>query len=215
MTLTGLAFRNLSRNRARTLLTILGVGVATLTFLLLRTILYAWTSAADYAQKDRVVTRHKVTFVMGLPKRYVDDVRNLPEVKLAGYASWFGGKDPKHDREFFATLAVDPSYLDVYSEMAISKDQLEKWKTNRTGAILGDVLANKIGVKLGDKITLESGIYPSQPDAPWTFTVDAIYTTTAKSIDRSTFLFHYDYLNDGLPEKRRNEIGWIVARANT
>ena len=52
----------------------LGVAVAIVAFLLLRTVIWAWTSGAEYAAKDRVVTRHKVTFVMPLPKRYVDDV---------------------------------------------------------------------------------------------------------------------------------------------
>ena len=38
MTLTGLAIRNLTRNRFRVALTIFGVGVMILTFLLIRTV---------------------------------------------------------------------------------------------------------------------------------------------------------------------------------
>ncbi len=212
MTLTGLAFRNIQRNRARTILTILGVTIATLTFLLLRTLLYAWTSASDYAQKDRVVTRHKVTFVMTVPKRYIDDIRQIPEVKVAAFANWFGGKDPKHEKEFFGNFAVDPPYFDVYSEMSVKPPELEAWKLDRQGAIVGDVLATKFGWKVGDKVTLESGIYPSPADSPWTFNISGIYTTTAKSIDRSSMMFHYEYLNDALPESRKDQIGWVVSR---
>jgi len=68
VTLAGLAARNLLRNKVRTMLTLLGVAIAILTFVMLRTLIYAWTSASEYAQKDRVVTRHKITFVMTLPK---------------------------------------------------------------------------------------------------------------------------------------------------
>jgi putative ABC transport system permease protein len=209
VTLTGLAVRNLARNKFRVVLTVAGVAVAILAFLLLRTVTWAWTNAADWAAKDRVVTRHKVTFVMSLPKHYVEEVRQSPHVKLATWANWFGGKDPKHDREFFSALGADPAtYFDVYDEMNVPKDQLETWKHDRQGAIVGDVLAKKLGWKVGDKVILQSGIYPGD----WQFTIDSIYTATAKSVDRSTFIFQWDYLNDSLPPARRDTVGWIVSR---
>lgn len=211
MTLTGLAVRNLARNKFRVTLTVLGVAVAIVAFLLLRTVIWAWASGAEWAAKDRVVTRHKVTFVMTLPKRYVEDVRNAPHVKAVTWANWFGGKDPKHDREFFSALAVDPStYFVVYDEMKVPADQLDAWKHDRQGAIVGDVLAKKLGWKLGDRVSLESGIYPGN----WEFNVDGIYTTTAKSVDRSTMIFQWDYLNDSLPEARKDQVGWIVSRVD-
>ena len=39
-----------------------------------------------------------------------------------------------------------------------------------------------------------------------------IYEAKSKSVDRSTFVFRWDYLNDSLPEARKDQIGWIVAR---
>jgi putative ABC transport system permease protein len=211
MTLTGLAVRNLARNRFRVALTALGVAIAITAFLLLRTVIWAWASAADWAAKDRVVTRHKVTFVMELPKRYVEDVRNAPHVKAVTWANWFGAKDPKHDREFFATVAVDPAtYFAVYDEMKVPPDALETWKHDKQGAIVGDVLARKMGWKVGDKVILQSGIYPGE----WQMTIDGIYEATARSVDRSTFVFHWDYVNDSLPPERRDHVGWIVSRVD-
>lgn len=211
MTLTGLAVRNLGRNKFRVALTIAGVAVAVVAFLLLRTVIWAWASGAEWAAKDRVVTRHKVTFVMTLPKRYVEDVRNAPHVKAVTWANWFGGKDPKHDKEFFGALGADPTtYFAVYDEMKVQPDQLETWKHDRQGAIVGDVLAKKLGWKVGDRVALESGIYPGN----WEFNIDGIYTTTAKSVDRSSFIFQWDYLNDSLPAGRKDQVGWIVSRVD-
>jgi putative ABC transport system permease protein len=213
MTLAHLAFRNLWRNRARTVLTMVGVAVAVLAFMTLRTLLWSWTSSAELAAKDRVVTRHKVTFIMPLPKKYVDDVRGMNDVTHATYASWFGGKDPAHEQEFFGNFAVDPeSYLQVYDEMIVAPEDLARWKQNRSGAIVGDVLARKLGWKVGDRVTLESGIYPADPDKPWTFTIEGIYTATRKSVDRSSFYFHWALLNEGIPTSQRDTIGWIVSR---
>ena len=145
MTLTGLAIRNLARNRFRVALTVLGVGIAIVAFLLLRTVSWAWGAGGEYSAKDRVVTRHKVTFVMSMPKRYVADVRGAAHVKLATWANWFGGKDPKHDREFFATLAVDTqTYFEVYDEVRVPKEQMDAFMKDRSGAIVGDQLAAKL-----------------------------------------------------------------------
>lgn len=215
MTLTGFAAKNILRNKVRSLLTIFGVSVAILAFVTLRTLVWSWASAADVAAKDRVVTRHKVTFIMPLPLKYIDDVRQVDGVKKATFASWFGGKDTKHEQEFFGNFAVDAdTYLDVVDEMSVPAADLAKWKEDRQGAIVGDVLAAKLGWKVGDKVTLESGIYPADPDHPWTFTIDGIYTATKRSVDRSSFIFNWKYLNDNLPAARKDQIGWIMSRVN-
>ncbi len=218
MTLVGLAARNLLRNKVRTFLTVIGVAVTVVTFLLLRTAVSSWTAGADYAAKDRLVTRHKVTFIMPLPKRYVDDVRAHQKelgVKEATYANWFGGKDPAHDAEFFANFAVDDAtYFSVVPELIVAPAELAAFREDKTGAVCGDVLAQKMGWKLGTKVTLDSGIYPADPDKPWTFTIRAIYTATARNVDRSSFLFHWDYVNDGLPQNRKDEVGWIMAKVD-
>jgi putative ABC transport system permease protein len=218
MTFAGLAARNLLRNKVRTVLTVLGVAVAIVTFLLLRTAVSAWTAGADFAAKDRLITRHKVTFVMPLPKRYVDDVRAHQRelgIKEVSWANWFGGKDPNHEQEFFGNFAVEgETYFDVVPELIVPKDQLAAFQADRSGAVVGDVLAQKLGWKLGTQVTLESGIYPSDPDHPWTFTIRAIYTATARNVDRSSFMFHWSYMNDGLPANRKDEIGWIMSKVD-
>lgn len=209
MTIGGIAARNVLRNKARTILTLCGVAVAILAFVLLRTVLDAWTAGVEASAKDRIGTRHKVTFIMPLPKRYVDDVRNTPGVTSATWMNWFGGRDPKHEKEFFGTMAVDPkSFLQVYDEIEVPAEQAENWLADRQGALVGDVLAKKLGWKIGDRVTLAGTIFPGD----WEFRISGIYTAKRKSVDRSTFWFRWDYLNDGLPARAQNQVGWITAR---
>lgn len=204
-----IAARNLGRNWLRTILTVLGAAVALIAFVMLRTVLTSWEVGAEYAAKDRLGTRHKVSFIMQLPKRYIDDVRAVPGVKQATWANWFGGKDPKKPDEFFATLAVDPpSFLPVMDELVLDAEAKTRWLSDKKGAVVGDVLAKKLGLKVGDKYTLQGSIYPGD----WEFTVSGIYTAARKSLDRSQFLFHWSYLNDAIPEARRDTIGWIMTR---
>jgi putative ABC transport system permease protein len=204
-----IALRNLRRNRLRTFLTVLGAAVAILAFVSLRTVLSAWSAAADYAAKDRLATRHKVSFVIPLPRRYIEEIRTVPGVKQANFANWFGAKDPKDPNSFFASMAVETdTFLQVYDELVVPTDQQQRWKEDKKGAIVGDVLAKKMKLKVGDRLTLQGSIYPGD----WEFNIDGIYTTTRKSIDRSSFFFHWNYLNDSLPENRRDYIGWIATR---
>lgn len=209
MNFAKLAARNLARNKFRVTLTIFGVAIALVAFVLLRTVLSAWEVAAEYAAKDRVATRHKVSIVMVIPKRYVEQVREVPGVKAATYANWFGGRDPHSPDEFFPTLAVDPaSFLEVYDEVELDAESRQRWFDDRQGAVIGDVLARKLNLHVGDRYTLAGTIFPGD----WEFRISGIYRATRKSMDRSEFFFHWNYLNEALPENRRDQIGWIIGR---
>jgi putative ABC transport system permease protein len=109
-------------------------------------------------------------------------------------------------------FAVDPKeYLAVYDEISVPEEQQQSWFSNRRGAVVGDSLARQFGWKVGDRVTLSGTIYPGD----WEFEISGIYTATRKSVDRTSFLFHYDYLNDSpIAEQMgsRDMVGWIVSR---
>jgi putative ABC transport system permease protein len=207
--LIAIAARNLQRSWFRTLFTIAGSATALIAFILLRTVLWAWNVGQEYAAQDRLATRHKVTFVMQLPKKYIQEVRNVPGIKDATWANWFGARIPNKPEEFFANMAVEPaSYLRVIDEMTLSEEEKARWLSDKNGAIVGRVLAQKMGWKVGDKVVLEGTIYPGD----WEFNVSGIYSASRKSLDQSQFLFHWDKMNDALSPERKDQIGWIMSR---
>jgi len=209
MRIATIAVRNIGRNKLRTLLTVSAVAVAVLAFIMLRTVIWSWNAAKEQAATDRVGTRHKVSIIMSVPKRYAEEIRQMPGVKGVAAFSWFGAKYPKKEDEFFATIAADvDDMLAVYDEIKVPPEQVEAWKQNRRGALVGDALAKKLGWKVGDKVVLRGTIYPGD----WEFQISGIYTATKATVDRSTFWFHYDYVNESLPERMKDQTGWIVAR---
>jgi putative ABC transport system permease protein len=208
---TRVAVKNVLRNKFRTIMTVAGITFALIAFLAVRTVVTSWESAVDYAAKDRLGTRHKVTFVMQLPRKYVDQIRNVPGVQAATWANWFGAKNPNNEKEFFANMAVDPaSFIEVYKEIKLEPDEIAAWKGNKRGAVIGDVLARKFGWKVGDKVTLMGTIYPGD----WEFEISGIYEATARSVDRSSFFFHWDYLNESLRPDEKDQIGWVASRVD-
>jgi len=55
---------------------------------------------------------------------------------------------------------------------------------------------------------LQGTIFPGD----WEFNVDGIYVATQKSVDRSQLVFHWAYLNESMPERRKDLVGWIISR---
>ena len=209
MTFLGLAARNAFRNRTRTALTVFAVAVAVMAFVLLRTVVYSWNIAGEAAAKDRIATRHKVSFVIALPKRYVQTIGEVPGVSQTTWMNWFGGKDPKNPDNFFANFMADPkTFLEVYDEVELPDDQKRAWLEDRQGAIVGSSLAKQLGLKVGDRFTLRGTIFAGD----WPLNIRGIYTSSRKSFDQSSMIFHWDYVNETLPDRFRDQVGWIASR---
>lgn len=211
MTFWMLPLRYLREHWLRNLLTVAGVATATVTFMLIQTVLSMWAMGEQYTARDRVATRHKATFVMNLPLRYVDMVASTPGVAASVPMSWFGGQLPGHEREHFASMATDAAKLwSVYTEMELPEERRRAWEHNGQGAIVGETLAQKFGWQVGDNVTLAGTIYPGE----WTFTIEGIYSASRKTVDKSALYFHWRRLNEEARKELKDQVGWIVSRVD-
>jgi putative ABC transport system permease protein len=209
-----LVWRNLQRRRIRTLFTMLSVVVAFLLFGLLMTIRGAFNVGVTIAGAERLVMIDKISLINPLPLRYMHEIEAVPGVKDITHANWFGGiyQDPKN---FFANMAVEPeSFLRMYPEFKIPEDQRKAWLADRTGAVVGVDTAARFGWKVGDRVPLQGTIYRKPDGAPWEFTIDGIYDSAEKGVDKTQFFFHYDYLNETIRTQAygRDQVGWYVIR---
>ena len=212
MNMATYARRNLFRRRGRTILTMIAIAVTVLIFCLIRTALVGWGAAADDASQDRLVSRHKVSFTMQLPLKYIDEVRSVEGVTGATYMNWFGAKDPLKRVPFFAGFAADKdSFFEITKEMAVDPKELADWKATKNGVIIGDVLAEKLETSVGQIVRIESDIYPGT----WEFKVCGIYHPMRKTVDRLSLILRWDMLND---DKRaafsKDQIGWMSVNIN-
>jgi len=202
-------FKSAYRNRLRATLTSWGVAIAIVAFLFLRTFLAAWYAGADAAGADRMIVRNKTSVMFSLPLAYVAKVQNVSGVAASSYENWFGGyyKDPK---QFFAKFAIEDHAIDLYPEAIVPPEQLQAFSEDKQGALVGRLLADKYGWKIGDRVNITGDIYPGD----WAFTIRAIYNSTSKTFDQQTMFFHWSYLNDGVAERRRNQIGIILLKVD-
>jgi putative ABC transport system permease protein len=195
MTLARFVTKNAFRNKRRSILTVLSVGVSLLLLTFMMTVWNGFYIDKGTAETTRrLVTRHRVSLTNPLPAFYREKIRAVPGVVAIVPNSWFGGlyidDKPEH---FFAQFATDPDeFPKVYPEMQLPADQLAAWQRDRAGVIVNDELAKQYGWKLGDRIVLMGTIYAVNPE----LTVRGIYhwPTTNKTV-----YFNEKYVEEAVP----------------
>ena len=108
-----LTFKNLLRNRRRSILTILSLTVSLFLVGVLLSIYAAFLQQeVSEEQALRLVTRHRVSLTQALPEYYGSRIRQIDGVKEICPRSWFGGtyKDRKRENQF-ARFAVEPETI--------------------------------------------------------------------------------------------------------
>ena len=206
-----LTFKNLLRNRRRSILTILSLTVSLFLVGVLLSIYAAFFQReVSEEQALRLVTRHRVSLTQALPEYYGERIRQIDGVKEICPRSWFGGtyKDRKRENQF-ARFAVDPETIfKVFSEHEVAPEQLEAFLRDRQAIAVGKPVAERVGLRLGQRITIKGDIYPIDLE----LVVRAIFEGT--NDEWSTF-FHRKYLQESLPPERRGQVGtyYILARS--
>ena len=81
---------NLLRKPLRTLLTILGVGIALLLFCFLEAVLTSFNAGVNMSDASRLIVQHKESIVFELPMSYRLLIAQSEGVTGVTTASWFG-----------------------------------------------------------------------------------------------------------------------------
>jgi putative ABC transport system permease protein len=211
MRILKLITKNTGRHMLRTSLTVLGMAIAVMAFIVIRTAINAWYSQAEASSPNRLVTINSVSLIFPIPLAYGQKIAQVPGVSAVSYAQWFGGiyVDPKN---FFPQFAVDPTtYFPMYPEFQVPKDQMDAFTRDRNACLVGRKLADRFGWKLGDAIRLTGTIYPGD----WDFVLRAIYTGAKENTDESAFYFNFTNLDERMRAEapiRAGQVGSFIVQ---
>ncbi len=195
-----LVWRNLLRRPMRSLLTILSLTIAIFLICGLRSMLTTLRSGVERADPRRLAVMSANGLFVELPISYQDKIERVPGVELTTKFQWFGGYF-RSQKNFFAQFAVDPETMfDMYPECQVPADQLENFRKDRTGCVIGSTLAKEFGWKVGDTIPLIGALHPHPEDKAWEFKVEAIYHSAVPNFDNRTMFFQWKYFEETLEE---------------
>ena len=187
-------WRNLKRNKLRSILTIMSVGFS----LALMTVLNGYMAmqgvwGKEAEKKHRIVVMNNQGFSGMLPISYVDRIRSTEGIRAATPYAWYGGNF-KEEQMPFAQFGCDPkAVFDVWDEFSIDPKELEEFQKTRNGCVVDRRLAEKRGWKIGTRIPLQGTFYR--------FNLDLVLCGTFDSPQNTDSLwFNWLYLDEGMRE---------------
>ena len=193
-----IVWRNLMRRKIRTFFTVLSILVAFVLFGVLMAIRAAFSMGVEVAGADRLMVIHKVSLIQPLPQSYGDRIRATEGVDGAHARQLVRRLLPGDPGTFVQSMAVEPeSWLRMYPEFELPEDQKKAWlarprrrrRRRRPGEALRLEGRRPHSAHLADLSASRNG-------GPWEFTIDGIYDSAKKGVDKTQFFFHYDYLNE-------------------
>ncbi|HUJ72060.1 MAG TPA: FtsX-like permease family protein [Verrucomicrobiae bacterium] len=190
-----LILKNALRNRRRSILTVLSVAAS---FCLLGVLMSMYNifflNAPTATQALRLITRNRISITNSMPASYEQRIRGVPGVRDVTVFQYFGGsyKDSRDMKNYFARFAVEPDKFFIVSpHYLIPEDQKQAFQRDRTACIIGNAIAERLHLHVGDRITLVGDIFPVTLE----FTLRGIYDNLA---DDGALLFNYEYLRESL-----------------
>ena len=194
-----LLWATLWRKKTRTWLTMFSLVAAFLLLGLLQAANSLFYGGTINLSANLLITQARVSFTSPLPLRLLPQLEAVPGVEQVSWSQFFGGvyKDPKN---FFPQFAVVPErWLKTFTECTLPADQAEAWQSSRTAAVAGRQLAERFGWKIGDRIPLNSQIFPLKDGSrAWAFDLVGIFdNTTVDSCPRMGNMYiRYDYFDE-------------------
>ncbi len=156
-----LVFRNLLRNRRRTILTALSIAVSVFVF----SALIALPAVVDQitaarASSLRLVCHSKAGLAYSLPAAYLPRIAASPHVVAASGWMFFGGiYHDIHDQ--FPNFAVDHEHVElIWPDWGISPAAVAEFKRIRTACLVGPETMRRFKWHVGQQIMLRGTVYP-------------------------------------------------------
>lgn len=212
-----LVWANLRRRKLRLFLTFASILIAFLLFGLLEALRTSMSAGVEMAGADRLVLRNKVGLTQPLPLAYYEKLKTVPGVKAAASTSWFGAEvrtaqNPKAQIALFATQP--DAILAVYPQFKLTPEAGQKaWLQDRQGLLVGRILAQQTGWKVGDRVPIRSTIWRKTDNTDtWQFNVVAIYESGSPWADGGAYM-NFDYFNESLMYGR-DMIGSVAIRVD-
>jgi putative ABC transport system permease protein len=207
-----IVWANLGRRKLRLVFTFISILLAFLMFGMLDALRTSLSGAVNVVGADRMLVQSKVNLTIQLPLSHIEKVRAVPGVQRATQFNWFGGvyKDAKQPIQMQAT---DPeNFLAIYPDITLTPAEAAAWKNDRQGMIIGKVLADQYGWKVGQRVPVRSQIWrKANGSDTWEFNIVGIYDVKGGGANRMSAFMQYDYFNESL-QFGKDMAGMIVIR---
>lgn len=216
MTLSYVLMQNLQRNRLRSALTALAFALPMAVFVAAISYVAALVNISAANEKQlRLGVHQKTTIVNLLPEGIRRKIEELDpqRTRLTAVCGmrWFGGRVPNTQSTLTSLAADADTFPEVYSDVDMTKEDIEAWNKDRQAAIVGPGVAARNNWKVGDRVTLESTV---PPYISLEFRIVKVIQVDGRD---NFFYFRRDYLSESYKsanmEDPRCNILWVKCKS--
>jgi putative ABC transport system permease protein len=205
-----LVWAGIWRKRSRAVLMLLQIVSAFLLFGLLQGLNSGIKQAIARTHSDRLYVGSNVSLGDLLPISLLPRIKAVAGVKETTPLVQFPSTFQKPGQGLPITAVDTDAFFRLFPDYVVPKAQVEALRNNRTGGIIGSVAAKRYGLKVGDRVTLQSPQPQKDGSNTWVFDLVGIYDTPDQPVSAASLIVSFDYVNEARLTNRDTAILYIV-----
>ena len=191
-----LIWSGLWRKPGRSILIFLQVSVAFALFGVLQGMKTGVEELIDRARADLLLVHGSLGLVDPLPLGLLEQIKTVPGVKVIVPVELFGGAYQKPTQPVgIVAIRPDEGWLSAFT-YTVAPEHVAAFKMTRTGALVRKSLADKYGLKVGDRIPLMTPMAKTDGSTDWAFDIVGAYTDSDVAGGSDVILINYDYFDE-------------------
>ena len=203
----------LIRKRLRTFLTIMSMFIAFALYGTLNTVSSIFTGAIEGTSAENIIVMPRYDMFGKLPYSHVQFIETLDGVEDFMVMDYLisDGLESMMDGVVYAT---SPNFFDVFDRFEASDESKLALKTNPNAAIVGQLMADQKGLKIGDIIYTKANSLNTDGSYNWSFEVAGFYTAKQMKGDEMGAVINWDTFDEARMNQK-GTIGMIMIKAQS
>ena len=203
----------LIRKRLRTFLTIMSMFIAFVLYGSLNTLSGLFTGAVQGLSADNIIVMPRYDMFGKLPYSYVNYIENLDGVEDVMYMDYLIS-DSIESMMDGVVFASSPNFFEVYDRFETSQESKDALKNNPNAAIVGKLMAEQKGLRIGDILNTESNSMNSDGTNNWSFEIVGFYTAKQIKGDEMGAVINWDTFDESRVNQK-GTVGMIMVKASS
>ena len=203
----------LIRKRLRTFLTIMSMFIAFVLYGSLNTLSCLFTGSIEGLSADNIIVMPRYNMLGKLPYSHVNYIETLEGVEEVMYMDFLISDSIESMMEGVA-YAVSPNFFDVYDRFEATEQAILALKSNPNATIVGQLMADQKGLKIGDRLNTESSSLNIDGTYNWSFEVVGFYTAKQIKGDELGAIINWPAFDEARMSEK-GTLGTIMVKATS
>ena len=203
----------LIRKRLRTFLTIMSMFIAFVLYGSLNTLSGLFTGSIEGLSADNIIVMPRYNMLGKLPYSHVNYIETLDGVEEVMYMDFLISDSIESMMEGVA-YAVSPNFFDVYDRFEATEQAILALKSNPNATIVGQLMADQKGLKIGDRLNTESSSLNIDGTYNWSFEVVGFYTAKQIKGDELGAIINWPAFDEARMSEK-GTLGTIMVKATS